>query len=114
MLDQAISPTRIELREHVVEQQHRRRPTTLQQYPVHGYAQPERDASLLSLTGSGIRNLSPETVEFTVTGIFKCEYYQYDRSLAILSILIILLKKFYRNYFLADTFLGLILKYQLL
>ena len=42
--------------------------------------------SLLTLAGGALGGLTPETIPFIVTGIFECGYYQYDRSLAVVSI----------------------------
>jgi lipoprotein-releasing system permease protein len=49
-------------------------------------AGPGSQVSLLTLSGSGFKSLNPETVSFTVTGIFESGYYQYDRGLAVISL----------------------------
>ena len=49
-------------------------------------AGPGSMVSLLTLAGTKVGNLSPETLDFIVTGVFECGYYQYDRSLAIVSL----------------------------
>ena len=40
-------------------------------------------ASLLTLAGVAAGSYTPQTIDFVVTGIFECGYYQYDRSLAV-------------------------------
>jgi lipoprotein-releasing system permease protein len=47
---------------------------------------PGSEISLLTLSGGALGGLTPETIAFSVTGIFECGYYQYDRSLAVVSI----------------------------
>ena len=42
--------------------------------------------SLFTLAGTDFRSLLPEHVEFTVTGLFSSGYYEFDRSLAIVSL----------------------------
>ncbi len=42
--------------------------------------------SLVSLASGGAELLSPDTVEFTVTGLFRSGYYDFDRSLAFISL----------------------------
>ncbi len=42
--------------------------------------------SLITLAGTTARNLAPETLDFLVTGVYECGYYQYDRTLAIVSL----------------------------
>ncbi|MBN1686989.1 MAG: ABC transporter permease [Spirochaetales bacterium] len=45
-------------------------------------AGPGSTVSLLTLSGQA-GSFAPETIDFTVTGIFDCGYYQYDRSMAV-------------------------------
>ncbi len=42
--------------------------------------------SLLTLVGTSPGMYTPESLEFVVTGVFECGYYQYDRSLAVVSL----------------------------
>ncbi len=42
--------------------------------------------SLMALTGDSFSFLRPEQIEFTVTGIFKSGFYEYDVSLALISL----------------------------
>lgn len=49
-------------------------------------AGPGSTVSLLTLAGTAAGNLSPQTLDFFVTGVFECGYYQYDRTLAIVSL----------------------------
>ena len=42
--------------------------------------------SLLTLVGTAPGLFSPETLDYPVVGIFECGYYQYDRSLAVVSL----------------------------
>ena len=42
--------------------------------------------SLLVLSGKSFNKLTPDKYEFTVSGIFKSGYYEYDRNLAFISI----------------------------
>ncbi len=42
--------------------------------------------SLVSMGGSGFRNLKPSDREFTVTGLFQSGYYNFDRSMGFVNI----------------------------
>ena len=49
-------------------------------------AGPGSVVSLVTLAGADVGVLSPQTVDFFVTGVFECGYYQYDRSLAVVAL----------------------------
>jgi lipoprotein-releasing system permease protein len=49
-------------------------------------AGPGSMVSLLTLAGTKVSSITPVTLDFIVTGVFECGYYQYDRSLAIVSL----------------------------
>ncbi len=48
-------------------------------------ARPGSTVSLLTLAGTA-GSFAPETIDFVVTGIFECGYYQYDRSMAVVGL----------------------------